>query len=73
MSWRMGSTWSRTWSNTGSKARLRMLTESVDGIIKIMRRLRSGGYSGHTSGEGGLPDLIRFSSNLARIEDIFSH
>ena len=38
-----------------------------------MRRRRSVGYSVHTSGVGGLPDLISFSSKLARIGDIFSH
>ena len=27
----------------------------------------------HTSGRGGLPDLVSFSSKLARIGDIFSH
>ena len=38
-----------------------------------MRRQRSGGYRIHTSGGVGLPDLISFSSKLARIGDIFSH
>ena len=51
-SWRMGSMWSRKRSNMEIRARLRRLAESVDGIIKIMRRQRSGGYSNHTSGRG---------------------
>ena len=47
--------------------------EDVGGIIKTRRRWRSGGYSVHSSSGGGLPDLISFSSNLARIRDVFSH
>ena len=65
--------WSRTRSNTGSRVRLRMLAESVDGIIKTGRKWRSGGFGVHTSGGGGLPDLVSFSSKLARIRDILSH
>ena len=57
----------------GIRARLRMLAESIDGIIKTWRRRRSGRYSVHTSGGGGLPDLISFSSKLWRIGDILSH
>ena len=72
-SWRMGSKCSRTRSNKGSRARLRMLAESVDEIIKTRRRRRSGGYILHTSGGGRLPDLISFSSKLVRIKDILSH
>ena len=49
------------------------LAESVDRIIKTRRRQRSGGYSVHTSVGGRLPDLISFSSKLARIGDILSH
>ena len=45
----MGSTWSRTRSNTGSRARLRTLAESINRIVKTRRRRRSGGYSIHTS------------------------
>ena len=41
-SWRLESTWSRTRSNMGSRARLRTMAESIDRIIKIMRRRRSG-------------------------------
>ena len=72
-SWRMGSMWSRTRSNTGSRVRLRTLAESIDGVIKTRRRQRSGRYGIHTSGRGGLPDLVSFSSKLARIGDILSH
>ena len=72
-SWRMGSMWSRTRRNTGSRARLRTLLESVDGIIKTQRRQRSGGYGVHTVCGGGLPDLVSFSSKLAMIRDILSH
>ena len=71
--WRIGSTWSRTRGNTWSRVRLRTLVESFDEIIKTRRRYRSGGYSVHTSGRGGLPDLISFSSKLSRIGDIFSY
>ena len=51
----------------GSRARLRTLAEGVDVIILIWKRWRSGRYSIHTSGGGGLPDLISFSSKFARI------
>ena len=59
--------------NPERKARQMTLAESVDVIIKIIRRRRSGGYSVHTSSRGRLPDLISFSSKHARIGDIFSH
>ena len=55
----------------GSRARLRTLAEGVDKIILIRKRQRSGGHSIHTSGRGRLPDFIRFSSQLARIRNIF--
>ena len=35
---RMESAWSRTRSNTGSRVRLRTLTEGVDAIILIRKR-----------------------------------
>ena len=63
-SWRMGSTWNRMRSNTGSRARLRTFGESVEEIIKSRRRRRSRGYSIHTSGGEGLPDFISFSRKL---------
>ena len=72
-SWSLRSMWSRTRSNSGSRAMLRMLAESIDGIIKTRRRQRSGRYSIYTFGGGRLPDLISFSSKLARIVDILSH
>ena len=59
--------WSRKRSNTGSRAWLRTLAESIDGIIKTRRRRRVDGYSVDTSGGGRLPDLISFSSKLAWI------
>ena len=49
------------------------LAEGVDVIILIRKRQRRRGYSVHTSGGGGLPDLISFSSKLARIRDNLSH
>ena len=52
---------------------MKTLAESVDRIIQARKRRRSDRYSIHTSGGGGLPDLVSFSSKLARIGDIFSH
>ena len=66
-------TWSRTRSNTSSRLRLRMLSESVDRVIRTRRNWRSGGYSVHTSGGGRLTDLVSFSSKFAWIRDIFFH
>ena len=60
-------------SNTGSRARLRTMSESVDRIITTRSSRSSGGYSIHPSGRGRLPDLFSFSSKLVRIRDIFSH
>ena len=64
---RAESMWSKKRSNTGSRVRLRTLSEGVDKIILVRKRQRSSGHSNNTSGGGGLPDFISFSSKLARI------
>ena len=57
----------------GVHPRWTTLAEGVDVIILIRKRQRRRGYSVHTSGGGGLPDLISFISKLARTEDLFYH